>query len=453
MASSGNEFENADVCSGHKQFRRKTISKTRLSIDEGGCRISRIDKLNEKIANLSGWLDDFSPSSQDLFTKNAVWDEQNNENSETRLSFHDNWSTPSLKNLANAENKKDIEKFAGVYSMKMVFSSNPNASQDSSLQSDKKSFAKTNKRPMLVELHSFPGFDDAIPTPLPSPLTPTDILQVVTSAQSDLERKPTFKKEFKAFLFSNNSQAILQDTFWWFFCQKYQRSPISQELLFNRIAQNYTGLLIQRIGSRYENALFKRYPDLLAQSVYATFCQAFPTSYRQFNDAFKDELIFLTSQWITGTRPAPRTFNKWNFSKLEPEDMRKGDQLYLGASKKSKKLEFETYLNERSSRTGSGKFDAISSDGGARRTRKISKNAARSTVSQENSQLPMIKEAESKVDFSQNQKLDVSQAGQSLSKLTDEGREWQDIAPSKAKFRFRRKKEVKANFIFYICQV
>ena len=35
MASSGNEFENADVCSGHKQFRRKTISKTRLSIDEG----------------------------------------------------------------------------------------------------------------------------------------------------------------------------------------------------------------------------------------------------------------------------------------------------------------------------------------------------------------------------------------------------------------------------------
>jgi len=88
---------------------------------KGGCRISRIDKLNEKIANLSGWLDDFSPSSQDLFTKNAVWDEQNNENSETRLSFHDNWSTPSLKNLANAENKKDIEKFAGVYSMKMVF--------------------------------------------------------------------------------------------------------------------------------------------------------------------------------------------------------------------------------------------------------------------------------------------------------------------------------------------
>ena len=40
-----------------------------------------------------------------------------------------------------------------------------------------------------MELHSFPGFDDATPTPLPSPLTPTDILQVVTSAQLDLERK------------------------------------------------------------------------------------------------------------------------------------------------------------------------------------------------------------------------------------------------------------------------
>ena len=33
--SSGNEFENADVCSGHKQFRRKTISKKRLSVDKG----------------------------------------------------------------------------------------------------------------------------------------------------------------------------------------------------------------------------------------------------------------------------------------------------------------------------------------------------------------------------------------------------------------------------------
>ena len=46
--------------------------------------------------------------------------------------------------------------------------------------------------------------------------------------------------------------------------------------------------------------MFQRYPDLLAQSVYAAFCHAFPTSYRQFDDRFKDDLIFLVYQWITG---------------------------------------------------------------------------------------------------------------------------------------------------------
>ena len=115
-------------------------------------------------------------------------------------------------------------------------------------------------------------------------------------------------------------------------------------------------------------------------------------------------------------------------------------------------------MNERSSgllnKTASGKLDVISSDGGARKTRKISKIAAKSTVSQENSQLPVIREAESKVDFSQNQKMIVSQMGQSLSKLlNDEGRERQGIAPTKAKFRFRIKKEVNSIFIFDTCQV
>ena len=113
-------------------------------------------------------------------------------------------------------------------------------------------------------------------------------------------------------------------------------------------------------------------------------------------------------------------------------------------------------MNERSSgllnKTASGKLDVISSDGGARKTRKISKIAAKSTVSQENSQLPVIREAESKVNFLQNQKMIVSQTEQSLSKLlNDEGRERQGIAPTKAKFRFKIKKEV--NSILYLILV
>ena len=42
---------------------------------------------------------------------------------------------------------------------------------------------------MLVELHSFSGYDNDAITPLPSPLIVLDVLKIVTSAQVDLDRK------------------------------------------------------------------------------------------------------------------------------------------------------------------------------------------------------------------------------------------------------------------------
>ena len=38
----------------------------------------------------------------------------------------------------------------------------------------------------------------------------------------------------------------------------------------------------------------------MAQAVYCTFCSAFPTSYKQFGDEFKENLIQIIHEWIAG---------------------------------------------------------------------------------------------------------------------------------------------------------
>lgn len=46
--------------------------------------------------------------------------------------------------------------------------------------------------------------------------------------------------------------------------------------------------------------LLQSYPDLVCQTVYSTFCEAFPTSWRQYNDTFKTDLTDLVTLWMTG---------------------------------------------------------------------------------------------------------------------------------------------------------
>lgn len=43
------------------------------------------------------------------------------------------------------------------------------------------------------------------------------------------------------------------------------------------------------------------YPDCLSQVIYVTFCEAFPESIKNFDDDFKDGLVDLIFQWISGT--------------------------------------------------------------------------------------------------------------------------------------------------------
>lgn len=257
--------------------------------------ISTIDELNDRIANL---------------TKRRSKDtshDSDSDDSDSDCESYDN----------NAEDRERAEEF------KCMFGNNNNESvpRKSIIPSSKIS----TKKPLLVELHTFPGFSDENETPdLPSTLSPLVILKVITKAKKDLENKPTFRKVFKEFFLSIQSQEIMRDTFWWFFCHKYQSSPAQQEILFDKISKNYTNLLIIWTGSKYRDKLFKDYADLVSQAVYSTFCHAFPTSYRQFNAEFRDDILYLINLWMMGTKPAPRTWNKWNFQGIEPNGLRIG---------------------------------------------------------------------------------------------------------------------------------
>ena len=73
------------------------------------------------------------------------------------------------------------------------------------------------------------------------------------------------------------------------------------------------------------DSLTQTYPDVLAQSLYSSFCHAFPQSWKQFDDDdFKNMLSRVTAMWISGVRPFPRAYLKWNQEDLEPNKMREG---------------------------------------------------------------------------------------------------------------------------------
>ena len=56
------------------------------------------------------------------------------------------------------------------------------------------------KKPVLVELHSFPGYQEDLVTPLPVGLTASFIFKVVTDAQEDLEFRVGYFVERKFYL-------------------------------------------------------------------------------------------------------------------------------------------------------------------------------------------------------------------------------------------------------------
>ena len=54
----------------------------------------------------------------------------------------------------------------------------------------------------------------------------------------------------------------------------------------------------------------------MAQAVYAATCHAFPDSYRQFGETFKNDLVSIVMEWMTGWYPCgfPLSLSEWSFA-------------------------------------------------------------------------------------------------------------------------------------------
>ncbi|XP_067411883.1 protein FAM227B isoform X3 [Emydura macquarii macquarii] len=88
-----------------------------------------------------------------------------------------------------------------------------------------------------------------------------------------------------------------------------------QDHLFDRIADSFVSLFLC-VPSDTKDAFFQVYPDCLSQVIYVAFCKAFPESCKCFDDEFKDGLVDLIFQWISGLKPQKFAWKKWNLDCL-----------------------------------------------------------------------------------------------------------------------------------------
>ncbi|XP_046856362.1 protein FAM227B-like isoform X3 [Xenia sp. Carnegie-2017] len=345
-------FVNSNGLGDEFDERRRSLSSSKGKMDS-------IDCINQTIRDLGTELTSFYPKNELVIESYGEIRSNVSSKSEKNFSYGHleiDYRAPkqvSRKSAISTREKKsrDVNKFAGVYSMRTVMGKNTNPfhTHGGTINPTKKLFSKiqrdetkVSKRPLLVELHTFPGFNKTKLTPLPVSLSMEHILNIVTNAQSDLVKKPGFRKEFKKLFLSRPSMALVQDLFWWLFLEKYQSCPEIQSQIFNRVASNYVELIINGLSNHhYRDTFLKRYPSLVSQAVYTIFCRAFPTSYRQFDDRFKQDLADIVHQWIVGTRPTKRCWERWPLTLLEPEGMNIEEEIHKNVPNEFKLSSFE----------------------------------------------------------------------------------------------------------------
>jgi hypothetical protein len=88
--------------------------------------------------------------------------------------------------------------------------------------------------------------------------------------------------------------------------------------LFARIGDSYVALFCS-ITPDFKDKFFQHYADCLAQAIFSTFCLAYPDSRNTFHRAkFKNRLVNVVWEWISGMQPPAGSWAQWNLSSLDP---------------------------------------------------------------------------------------------------------------------------------------
>ncbi|XP_066565879.1 protein FAM227A isoform X2 [Amia ocellicauda] len=274
------------------------------------CLVGSIGKVNEKIAHLQ-----LLPCRQQLINHSGY--------------DGPNWSEPDTsekigqQSLGNTErDEKDVQMFSCVYQEQSSHALQLDMQHKSSQRLEK----RDQDKPKLVEVHQYPGFSKEMPTPLPNNIALNTIMSRVVKAQGHLAKKPRYQAVFQSLLASPVMQDLLLDSFWWILLQNYQPDSSSQAQLFARLSESYVRFLTQSLFSRYGDVFLKEFPQTLSQALYCCFCSCFPQSVTSFHcNAFLCQLCHTAYQWVGGIRPAPDIFGQWDFTALEPEEVRRGE--------------------------------------------------------------------------------------------------------------------------------
>ncbi|XP_005101117.1 protein FAM227B isoform X2 [Aplysia californica] len=173
---------------------------------------------------------------------------------------------------------------------------------------------ETRKR--SLDYYTFPGFVHGEFIELPAQLEAPPILHRVTTAQ---DFNPGFRKFWKKLFLSEASSAVMQDAFWWIFLDHFKKQEDFQEdkdCLFDRISDSYVALFTS-INTDVKDKFLSVYPDCLAQALFCTYRESFPESKWRFSEEFKQYLVNLVYEWVTGLRPVPGVWKAWNEEGLE----------------------------------------------------------------------------------------------------------------------------------------
>ena len=107
----------------------------------------------------------------------------------------------------------------------------------------------------------YPGFKVLGPTPLPGWMEAVEVLQRVTQAQHIFSGKPRLYQAWERWFYSEASQDLFLDCFWWFFLDQFHQGKEDQQCskvaLFDRLADSYVTLLCRPELGNHRDSVFK----------------------------------------------------------------------------------------------------------------------------------------------------------------------------------------------------
>ncbi|KAJ3392485.1 hypothetical protein HDU92_008408 [Lobulomyces angularis] len=203
--------------------------------------------------------------------------------------------------------------------------------EDSSRDIDASQLMNCINFPLMIESAKFPeSIDETIS--LPNNLLPQNLLSETLQSKN---LSPGIYRRWKRKITSKCSLNLTTFSFWYCLRQNWKRLTESSPQLILRnnvdmtkdeeeqfkfnlmcsISKCYVTLLKETSTGADKDDFFQLYPDLIAQTIFNTFCEAFPKSLNLFTEKLQKSLSESITELICGIKPY-KNFKNWSMNKL-----------------------------------------------------------------------------------------------------------------------------------------